>query len=95
MKTINKQQAIKMIKSDGGRFFGVKFTKKDGTPRTMNCKRVMKAAIKGSYDKSKGKSKPSNDHVIPVYSNNDRGYRSFDIDRLISLKMGGEEYIVE
>ena len=90
MKTINKSQAIKMIKSDGGRFFGVKFTKKDGTPRTMNCKRVVKAAIKGT-----GKSKPSNDHIIPVYSNNDRGYRSFDIDRLISLKMGGEEYIVE
>ena len=89
MKTINKSQAIKMIKSDGGRFFGVKFTKKDGTPRIMNCKRIMKAAIKGT-----GQSK-SNDHIIPVYSNNDKGYRSFDIDRLISLKMGGEEYIVE
>ena len=90
MKTISKQQAIKMIKADGGKFFGVKFTKKDGTPRTMNCKRVMKVAIKGT-----GKSKPSNDNIIPVYSNNDRGYRSFDIDRLISLKMGGEEYFVE
>ena len=89
MKTINKSQAMKMIKSDGGKFFGVKFTKKDGTPRTLNCKRVVKAAIKGT-----GKAK-SNDHIIPVYSNNDKGYRSFDIDRLISLKMGGEEYIVE
>ncbi|AHX01124.1 hypothetical protein M316_0059 [Nitrincola phage 1M3-16] len=88
MKTITRNQAKQLIQNDKGKFFGVRFLKKDGSPRTMNCKRVMKSDIKGTGTAKK------NDHVIPVYSNNDRGYRSFDIDRLEMLKMGGEEYLV-
>lgn len=88
MKTVDRNEAIRLLSSTKGRFFGVKFTKKDGSIRTMNCKKLVKKAIKGT-----GKSHP--DNIVPVYSNNDRGYRSFDIDRLIELHINKEIYKVE
>lgn len=88
MKTINRNEAVRLLSLTKGRFFGVKFTKKDGSIRVMNCKKVVKKAIKGT-----GKVHSAN--IVPVYSNNDRGYRSFDIDRLIELHLNKEVYKIE
>ena len=88
MKTIDRNEAVRLLSSTKGKFFGVKFTKKDGSERIMNCKKLVKKAIKGS-----GKQHPNN--IIPVYSNNDRSYRSFDINRLIELRINNVVYRIE
>ena len=90
MKTfiITKEQALQLIKKDGGKFFGAVFEKADGTIRIMNCKRVKLDEIKGT-----GTARNNPDQV-KVYSNNDKAYRSFNINRLKLLKMGGNTYSV-
>ena len=88
MKTIDRNEAVRLLRSTKGKFFGVELTKKDGNERTRNCKKLVKKAIKGSR-----KQHPYN--IIPVYSNNDRSYRSFDINRLIELRINNVVYRIE
>ena len=64
------------------------FEKADGSIRKMNCKRVVQDAIKGT-----GTAR-SNPDQVKVYSNNDKAYRSFNINRLKVLKMGGSVYSI-
>jgi len=38
MTTISRTQAVELIKSSQGRFFGITFVKNDGSDRTLNGK---------------------------------------------------------
>lgn len=38
MKRISKTEALNLIKKSAGKFITIKFTKKDGSERLMNCK---------------------------------------------------------
>lgn len=74
----------------GGKFFFVRFEKKDGTIREMTCRRKVKAYVKGG-------GVPASENIIRVWEvAKDRkgaeAYRSFDIDRVIEVHFGGKVY---
>lgn len=70
----------------GSQFFSVVFTKSDGTKRKMLCKLGVKKYLKGgqkSYDdKAKGH--------LTVYSVNDKGYRTVNLNTLEQIKVKGK-----
>jgi hypothetical protein len=90
-KKINQVQAMgTIISKKDGKFFGVKFIKKDGTIRKMSCKRVVKKEING-----KGMSyNPLERGLIPVYDLNKKGYRTINLATIIELNMDGINYDV-
>lgn len=83
--TINKQIALNLINS--GKFVTVEFIKKDGNKRVMNCRAGVKKHLAG------GKSTIAHiPELVSVWTN--KGYRCFNIDRLLSVKAGGVKYNV-
>jgi len=91
MKTITREQAAKLIRSiKGNRAFTVEFTKKsDGTVRKLNA--ILKCTKHLKNGKSTIAHKPE---LIGCYDMQTGGYRSFDYNTLLSLKMNGQEYRV-
>lgn len=93
---MNAQQFKELV---GTKFFTVTFYKKDGTPRVMTGRLGVSKGVKGT-----GKPKP--DNIVTVYETgynrdaktgrfNKQGFqcfRSFDINRLVSVKVKGEIY---
>lgn len=98
MKTlsITKKDFAELV---GSKFFTVTFYKKDGTLRKMQGRLGVKKGVKGT-----GAPKP--DNIVTVYevnSNRDaktgkftkagfQQFRSFDVDRLVSVKVDGKTY---
>lgn len=76
---------IKEIVSNG-RFFTVKFTKKNGEIRTMLARTGVKKYLKGGVNRN------SNPNHLIVYSIHDRGYRTVDLDNVIELTANGVTY---
>jgi len=80
-KKINQVQAMgTIISKKDGKFFGVKFIKKDGTIRKMSGKGM-------SYN-------PLEKGLIPVYDLNKKGYRTINLATIIELNMDGINYDV-
>ena len=73
MKTIKEK-----IQEQGGKFFSVEFTKKDGTTRVMLCKAGVTKYLKG------GKRTVGND-VQVVFDMHKMQYRSFRYDSVIKI----------
>ena len=73
MKTIKEK-----IQEQGGKFFSVEFTKKDGTTRVMLCKAGVTKYLKG------GKRAVCND-VQVVFDMHKMQYRSFRYDSVIKI----------
>lgn len=85
---ISKAQLKEIV---GNRFFTVTFYKKDGSTRVLNGRLGVSKDVKGT-----GRVKP--DHIVTVYENkpgrdnkgrftsNQGQYRSFDLNRVISIK---------
>lgn len=69
------------IANSNGKFLTVRFTKKDGTTRTMNCRTGVTKDLRG------GKSTLDADKFVTVYDMTKKGYRAIDRDSIISLAM--------
>lgn len=74
-----------VINNLGGKFFHVRFIKKDGTLRHMTGRLGVKKHTKG------GKRTLNNDHLI-VYEVNKKQYRAVNKDRIVYIKQGNNEW---
>ena len=83
---------IQLIKGTKGAFFTVKFIKKDGTERIMNCRLGVKKYLHGGelpYDPVAKGLLPVWD---PVAAKTSDGYRIINTNTILSAKIGGKEY---
>jgi hypothetical protein len=83
---------IQLIKDTKGAFFTVKFIKKDGTERTMNCRLGVKKYLHGGelpYD-------PVAKGLLPVWdpiaAKTSDGYRIINTKTILFAKIGSKEY---
>lgn len=67
------------IESLNGKFFTVKFIKKDGSTRTMNARTGVVKYLKG------GKSLNSNPYHIVVFDMATKGYRTVDLSTVFEI----------
>jgi hypothetical protein len=81
---MNSDQVKGIVK---GRFFTATFIKKDGSTRKMNCRLGVKRHLKGGQN-----TKAHLPHYLTVYSVPDKGYRSINLDTLISIKANGKTF---
>jgi hypothetical protein len=84
IKTIDD---FKKFVGNDGKFFSVKFLKKDNTERTM----VARLGVKCYTSGGSLKYKPEDRNNIIVFSTKDQAYRTINIDRLISVKAYGKK----
>ena len=87
---------IQLIKDTKGAFFTVKFIKKDGTERVMNCRLGVKKYLKGGelpYDPVAKGLIPVWDPIAAKKQDGSEGYRTISINTISSAKIGGKEYI--
>ena len=87
---------IQLIKGTKGAFFTVKFIKKDGTERVMNCRLGVKKYLKGGelpYDPVAKGLIPVWDPIAAKKQDGSEGYRTISINTISSAKIGGKEYI--
>ena len=88
-KNISPQKAVEMIQDAGSQFFTVVFVKRtDNTLRTMNCRRGVKAGVKGTGKKTKPVG------LITVYDMKSKGYRRINLSGIRTIRMRGQEYSV-
>ena len=87
---IDTKDVVKVVNSSKGKFFSAVFIKKDGTPRTMNCRLGVKKYLKGG----KLRFSPSKKGLIVVFDRDKKEYRMININTTQSLKVNGEEYNV-
>jgi hypothetical protein len=86
---------IQLIKDTKGAFFTVKFIKKDGTERIMNCRLGVKKYLKGGdllYDPVAKGLLPVWDPIAAKKQDGSEGYRMISINTISSAKIGGKEY---
>ena len=88
---VPRWRLAQIIKQTNGKFFKVLFIKRtNGEYRSMLCRTGVKKHLKGGslrYDASTLK-------LINVYDINKKGYRSINLETLVSAKIGGVEYVV-
>lgn len=77
---MNKTLFKKLV---GSKIFTVKFRKKDGTLRTMNCRLDVKKHLKG------GKKLYNKSNLVTVYDLKANGYRTINLDTLQEIKANG------
>lgn len=73
---------------DNGKIFSVTFRKKNGELKTMRARMGVKSHLKGgelTYS-------PASRNNIIVFSMDDNGYRTVNVDRIIRLKANGIEF---
>ena len=79
------------IENTKGRFFTVWFLKKDQTLRKMTCRTGVKKGSKGENGVGALRAKPNNTNLVSVFEMQVNGYRSFDLERVVSFKCGNIE----
>lgn len=84
-------QVKALVEQAGGKIFSVQFVKKDGTIRSMTCRReVHKYANGGTAGYS------SNPNNVGVYEFCERqgkeAYRCFNAENVLAMKVNGKEY---
>lgn len=67
-----------------GKFFTVKFTKKNGEERTMNARLGVKAPLKGGSNTTEHL-----DQYVTVYEGSKRNYRNVNLDTIHELHASG------
>lgn len=75
-----------------GSFFTVEFKKKDGSLRTMNCRKGVTCHLTPNPKRDKPEM-PSN--LVTVYDVQAKGYRHFNIDTTRSIKACGQTFEVK
>ena len=91
---VDRTELARIIRSyTGGRIFGVKFVKRtDGSIRTMTCRKSTHVG------RSNGQMRynPTDYNLIAgVYDVRKQGYRSINIDGLISAQIDGFKFITQ
>ena len=90
MNTINRTRAKELIKDSKGLIFAATFTKKDGSHRLMNArlkKYISKTGRKAPY-------KAEDFNLIPIYDMKSKGWRSLNLNTLITLSINKTKYII-
>jgi hypothetical protein len=71
-----------------GKIFNVTFVKKNGAIRNLNARLGVKSHLRGgklTYD-------PASRNNLIVFSMNDKGYRTVNINTIIEIKINGKTY---
>lgn len=90
MKRIKLSQALQLIYQSKGKIFGVKFYKKDGSLRDMQCRLGVSKGVNG-----KGMSyNPALKQLVPVFDMSIGEYRMINLQGLVELTSQGETYAV-
>ena len=86
MNTNNIEQLRSAIASTNSRMFVVRFTKQDGTERTMYAK----TGIKRYLSKKPNKRKVSNvnNDIVRVFDCESKSYKSFKLSSVFELRSG-------
>lgn len=82
-----------ILGANKGKFGTVVFRKKNGDERTMRFRQGVKKYLKGG-NWSNSDSKPTDHNLVLVYDIENEAYKSFKIDSVESLKIGGETFEV-
>ena len=72
--------------TNNGKIFSATFEKKDGTIRTINCRRNVSKGVKGvgySFD-------PMSKGLLSVYDMQNNGFRFINLEKLVEAKVNGE-----
>lgn len=72
--------------TNNGKIFSATFEKKDGTIRTINCRRNVSKGVKGigySFD-------PMSKGLLSVYDMQNKGFRFINLETLVEAKVNGE-----
>ena len=88
MQTINRNKAKELIKESKGLIFSATFTKKNGEHRLMNArlkKYISKTGRPAPY-------KAEDYNLIPIYDMKYKGWRSLNINTLITLSINKTKY---
>ena len=85
---ITRDQAKNIIHLTNGKFFNVKFIKKDGSTRIMNCRLGVKKHLKGG----ELKYNPSDYNLVPVFCFEKKSYRMININTIQELKVSGSVF---
>ena len=80
-ETISKSNVIRLLKAG---IIGVKFTKADGTERTMKCT-LLEGYIKPYERKTEDKERVVNDDIISVWDIEKDAWRAFRYDSLLEV----------
>lgn len=81
---MNNKQKRQILESTNGRVFGATFVKKDGTVRTINCRLGVTKHLRGGVSTTAHKT-----NLITVYDMASKGYRTINLDTLISAHVDG------
>ena len=90
MQTITQHKAKELIKQSKGLIFAATFTKKDGSHRLMNArlkKYISKTGRAAPY-------KAENYNLIPIYDMTSKGWRSLNLNTLLTLSINKTKYII-
>ena len=83
---MNIEQLRSTINSTNSRMFVVRFTKQDGTERTMYAKTGIKRYI--SKKSNKRKVSNTNPNIVRVYDCESKSYKSFKLESVTEFKCG-------
>lgn len=88
---IDRKQALSLIKNSQGRFFGVRFKKKNGEQREMNARLGVKKGVTG-----KGlKYNPADYDLLTAYDRQKEQYRMINLATISRLTLDKQTYEVE
>lgn len=83
---MKRKQKLDIIKSTNGNFFSVKFLKKGGELREMNCRLGVKYPLKGGEN-----TLTAYPQYITVFDMQKQDYRTINLDTLLCIKTGKVE----
>ncbi|UPW35963.1 WYL2 beta-barrel domain-containing protein [Pseudomonas phage EM] len=94
--SVDRKRAI-LDEARDGSFFSVEFVKKDGTVRTMTCKRQIKSAYANGQSASQKPTSAGKPHLYCAAEvlNAEEGkaaYRTINLETLVRAKVNGIEY---
>lgn len=82
---MTKSKAKSLITETKGKFFSIKFVKKDASIRKMNCRLGVKKYLHG------GKSNVDQEDFLTVYDIVAMGYRNINLSTVLSVTFKGKE----
>ena len=83
---MNIEQLRSTIASTNSRMFVVRFTKQDGSERTMYAKTGVKRHL--SNNPNKRKVSNTNQNIVRVYDCESKSYKSFKLETVSEFKCG-------
>jgi hypothetical protein len=99
MTMINRDEAVKLLETTGDKFFNVVFLKKDGSTRSMTARYGVTKGVLGDAASEQGKKalatwRENNPNLIRLFDIHKDAFRTVNLDTILSLKIGGEEFTV-